>query len=116
MAQYVAERKQEGGWKGEKGLQAELGWAMLQAYFGLPRTVGLDLTAEDIDVAQPLPALAVAEVDSLAAPGREDPQATRYLCLTADNRCAHRPFFLVSMLAYMMQFRPSAGLKISAQN
>lgn len=60
---------------------------MLQAYFGLPRTVGLDLAAEDIDVAQPLPALAVAEMDSLASPGREDPQATRYLCLTADNRC-----------------------------
>jgi hypothetical protein len=56
----------------------------------MPRTVGLDLAADDIDAAQPLPALAVAEVDFLAAPEldpRADPSDTRYLCLTADNRC-----------------------------
>ncbi|BDA41503.1 probable helicase HelY [Coccomyxa sp. Obi] len=59
------------------------------SFLGMPRTVGLDLAADDIDVAQPLPALAVAEVDFLAAPGldpRADPSDTRYLCLTADNR------------------------------
>ncbi|KAK9908752.1 hypothetical protein WJX75_002337 [Coccomyxa subellipsoidea] len=59
------------------------------AFLGMPRTVGLDLAADDIDAAQPLPALAVAEVDFLAAPEldpRADPSDTRYLCLTADNR------------------------------
>ncbi len=61
----------------------------MQTFLGMPRTVGLDLAADDIDVAQPLSALAVAEVDFLAAPGldpRADPSDTRYLCLTADNR------------------------------
>ena len=67
----------------------------------MPRNVGLDLAAEDIDASQPLPALAVAEVDYLAVPNldpRADPSDTRFLCLTADNRwapltmqCSHCP-------------------------
>ena len=62
---------------------------MLQDALGIPRTVGLDLSADRIDMDQPLPALLVAEVDSLAVPelALEDDQ-TRYLCLSSDNRCA----------------------------
>ncbi len=64
-----------------------------QAFLGMPRAVGLDLAAADVDVDQPLPALALAEVDCLANPalgGNEDGGAadTRYLCLSADNRRA----------------------------
>ena len=61
----------------------------LQDALGIPRTVGLDLSAERIDMDQPLPALLVAEVDSLAVPelALEDDQ-TRYLCLSSDDRCA----------------------------
>jgi hypothetical protein len=58
---------------------------------GLPRYVGLDLAAEDVDASQPLPALAVVEMDSLATPGMAALGAfsdTRYLCLTSDNRRA----------------------------
>ena len=60
-----------------------------QAMLGIPRTVGLDLSADRIDMEQPLPALLVAEVDSLAGPelAFEEGQ-TRYLCLSADNRRA----------------------------
>ena len=66
-----------------------------QSYLGIPRAVGLDLAAADLDVEAPLPALLVAEIDSLGspalgsswaesgAPGEEEP---RFLCLSADNR------------------------------
>ena len=61
-----------------------------QEFLGLPRYVGLDLGAEDVDAAQPLPALAVVEIDSLATPELAAQAAaashSRYLCLTADNR------------------------------
>lgn len=62
---------------------------LLQDALGFPRTVGLDLTADRIDMEQPLPALLVAEVDSLAVPelALEDDQS-RYLCLSSDNRYA----------------------------
>ena len=76
---------------------------VVQSFLGMPRTVGLDLAADDIDVAQPLPALAVAEVDFLAAPGldpRADPSDTRYLCLTADNRL---PALSLSRTCYARQ-------------
>ena len=51
--------------------------------------MGLDLSADRIDMEQPLPALLVAEVDSLAVPelALEDDQS-RYLCLSSDNRYA----------------------------
>ncbi len=51
--------------------------------------MGLDLSADRIDMEQPLPALLVAEVDFLAGPEQvfEEGQ-TRYLCLSADNRHA----------------------------
>lgn len=59
----------------------------MQAALGVPRTVGLDLAADRIDMAQPLPALLVAEVDSLAAPELDFEQnQIRYLCLSSDNR------------------------------
>lgn len=60
-----------------------------QAMLGMPRTVGLDLSADRIDMEQQLPALLVAEVDSLAGPelAFEEGQS-RYLCLSADNRRA----------------------------
>ena len=60
-----------------------------QDTLGIPRTVALDLSADRIDMEQPLPALVVAEVDSLAVPelALEDDQ-TRYLCLSSDNRQA----------------------------
>ena len=62
-----------------------VGW--LQAALGIPRTVGLDLSADRMDMGQPLPALLVAEVDSLAAPELNfDQNQTRYLCLSSDNR------------------------------
>ena len=63
--------------------------ARVQDTLGFPRTVGLDLSADRIDMEQPLPALLVAEVDSLAVPelALEDDQS-RYLCLSSDNRHA----------------------------
>ncbi len=65
------------------------GGCLLQDTLGLPRTVGLDLSADRIDMEQPLPALLVAEVGSLAVPelALEDDQS-RYLCLSSDNRYA----------------------------
>lgn len=61
----------------------------LQDALGIPRTVGLDLSADRIDMDQPLPALLVAEVDSLAVPELAlETDETRYLCLSSDNRHA----------------------------
>ena len=63
--------------------------ALLQETLGFPRTVGLDLSADRIDMNQPLPALLVAEVDSLAVPELAlEQHQTRYLCLSSDNRHA----------------------------
>ena len=64
-----------------------------QGYLGIPRAVGLDLAAAEVDVEQPLPALLVAEIGSLGSPalssgaeGGAPEEGTRFLCLSADNR------------------------------